>query len=319
MNETSEAIVSPIRDELTRLDNLLSQRLHSNLPFIMELGNHIVAAGGKRVRPTLVLLSALACGYHARDDRHIALAMLIELIHTATLLHDDVVDGSAVRRGKQTVKSLWGNSASVLVGDFLYSRAFQILYEINHSDISQAVANATNTIAEGEVQQLVNLDKKRISEQEYIEVVTHKTAILFQVACYGGSLLAEHDAAEQMAAFGLELGLAFQLIDDLLDYKGSSDKLAGQDLAEGKLTLPLIHAFEHASAAQVQTLETALGNCAAVASVREVLQATGSLDYTYQKACHYAARAHHHLMSLPSSPYKTSLTQLSQFVVRRSY
>lgn len=319
MTDTPEAIVSPISDELAYLDSLLKQRLHSNLPFIMELSNHIIAAGGKRVRPTMVLLSALACGYQADDDRHIALAMLIEFIHTATLLHDDVVDGSAVRRGRQTVKSLWGNSASVLVGDFLYSRAFQILYEINHPGISQAVADATNLIAEGEVQQLVNLDKKRIAEQEYIEVITHKTAILFQAACYSGALLASNKYANNMANFGLELGLAFQLIDDLLDYQGSANKLCGQDLAEGKLTLPLIHAFEHANASQVATLDAALGNGEAVASVCRVLKATGSLAYTYQKACRHAQRAYKLLEGLSPSLYKISLEALTRFVVERSY
>ena len=266
-----------------------------------------------------MLLSALASGYRSEDDNHIALAAVVEFIHTATLLHDDVVDDAPLRRGKKTVKTLWGNSASVLVGDFLYSRAFQILYGINHATISKDISDATNTISEGEVQQLINLNRRDLSEATYMDIITRKTATLFKVACRAGATLSnpKPEIIQAMASYGLNLGLAFQLVDDLIDYNQNSDKNWGQDLAEGKLTLPLIYAFENGDASQIKFLESTLCNGKAVAQVRELLETIGGFAYVQNQARHYAEQAYQNLKSVPSSPYKDSLVMLCQFVIKR--
>jgi len=324
MTTTPEAIISPISDELQRVDRLMAERLASNLSFIMDLSNYLISAGGKRVRPILVLLSALANGYCAPNDRHrarpIALSAVVEFIHTATLLHDDVVDDATQRRGQKTVKAVWGNSASVLVGDFLYSRAFQILYEINHPTISKDISDATNAISEGEVQQLVSLNQPTLDEATYTEIITRKTATLFKVACRSGAMLsaANADRVETMTQYGRELGLAFQLIDDLIDYSPNTNKARGQDLAEGKLTLPLIYALENGTSQQQALLRVALGHAESVAQVSEILEATGALAYTYRQAKHYAEQARLRLASLAPSPYKNSLDKLCDFVAQRT-
>lgn len=320
MTTTPEKITSPIAGELNKLNRLIKKRLASDLPYIVELSNYLIEAGGKRIRPILVLLSALANGYQAKNDNHISLAAIVEFIHTATLLHDDVVDDAILRRGKKTVKALWGNSASVLVGDFLYSRAFQILHDINHTDISKDISDATNTISEGEVQQLINLNRKDLSEDTYTEIITRKTATLFKVACRSGAMLGnpKPEIVQAMTSYGLNLGLAFQLVDDLIDYSPNTDKTCGQDLAEGKLTLPLIYAFENGNVSQVKFLESSLCNSKAVAQVRELLETIGALAYTRNQAQHYAQQAYRQLEPIASSPCKESLGTLCRFVIKRS-
>ena len=320
MTTTPEDITAPIADELSNLDQLIKERLDSNLSYIVDLSNHLISAGGKRIRPILVLLSALASGYGSQNNNHIALAAVVEFVHTATLLHDDVVDNATLRRGKKTVKTLWGNSASVLVGDFLYSRAFQILYSISHAAISKDISDATNTISEGEVQQLINLNRKDLSETTYMEIITRKTATLFKVACRSGSMLSDPkpEIMQTMTLYGLNLGLAFQLVDDLIDYNQNTDKGYGQDLAEGKLTLPLIYALANGDASQIKFLESALCNGEAVAQVRELLETTGALAYTQKQALHYAEQAYQNLELMPASPYKESLGALSRFVIKRT-
>ena len=320
MTKTPKKITAPISNELSKLEQLIERRLDSDLPYIIELSNHLIGAGGKRIRPILVLLSALASGYRSEDDNHIALATVVEFIHTATLLHDDVVDDAPLRRGKKTVKTLWGNSASVLVGDFLYSRAFQILHSINHATISKDISDATNTISEGEVQQLINLNRRDLSEATYMDIITRKTATLFKVACRAGAMLSDPEPkiTQAMTSYGLNLGLAFQLVDDLIDYNQNSDKNWGQDLAEGKLTLPLIYAFENGDASQTKFLESTLCNGKAVAQVRELLETIGAFAYVQNQARHYVEQAYQNLDSVPSSPYKDSLTALSQFVTKRA-
>ena len=320
MTTTLESIISPITDELSKLDQLIAKRLVSNLSYIIELSNYLIAAGGKRLRPILVLLSALASGYRSQHNDHITLAAIVEFIHTATLLHDDVVDDADRRRGRKTVKALWGNSASVLVGDFLYSRAFQLLYDIGHVAISKDISDATNAISEGEVQQLINLQCKDLDEATYMEIITRKTATLFQVACRSGAMLSNPstDISQAMTLYGLNLGLAFQLVDDLIDYNQDTDKNCGQDLAEGKLTLPMIYALKRGDAGQIKFLESALCNGKAVAEVREILTATGALAYTKERALHYADQAYRNLQHLPPSRYKESLAALSRFVPHRT-
>ena len=320
MTTTLQKITAPIAGELSQLDQLIEKYLDSNLSYIIDLSNYLINAGGKRIRPILVLLSALASDYRSESNNHIALAAVVEFIHTATLLHDDVVDDATLRRGKKTVKALWGNSASVLVGDFLYSRAFQILYGINHAAISKDISDATNTISEGEVQQLINLNRKDLSETTYMEIITRKTATLFKAACRSGSLLSnpKPEITQAMTSYGLNLGLAFQLMDDLIDYNQNTDKNWGQDLAEGKLTLPLIYALENGNASQVEFLESALCNGDTVAAVRELLETIGALSYTQHQARHYAKQAYQDLELIPSSPYKESLAMLSNFVAKRS-
>ena len=320
MTKPPEKITAPIENELSKLEQLIGKWLDSDLSYIIELSNYLIGAGGKRIRPILVLLSALACGYRSENDDHIALATVVEFIHTASLLHDDVVDDASLRRGKKTVKALWGNSASVLVGDFLYSRAFQILYDINCVAISKHIPDATATISEGEVQQLINLNRKDLSEATYMEIITRKTATLFKVACRTGAMLSnpEPKIIQAMTSYGLNLGLAFQLVDDLIDYSQNSDKNWGQDLAEGKLTLPLIYAFENGDASQTKFLESVLGNGEAVAQVRELLETIGALAYVQNQARHYAEQAYQNIESIPSSPYKHSLVMLCQFVTKRT-
>ena len=320
MTTTPKKITAPVAGELSQLDQLIEKRLDSNLSYIIDLSNYLINAGGKRIRPILVLLSALANGYRSEGNNHIALAAVVEFIHTATLLHDDVVDDATLRRGKKTVKALWGNSASVLVGDFLYSRAFQILYGINHIAISKDISDATNTISEGEVQQLINLNRKDLNETTYMEIITRKTATLFKVACRSGTMLSnpKPEITQAMTSYGLNLGLAFQLMDDLIDYNQNTDKNWGQDLAEGKLTLPLIYAFENGNASQIKFLESALCNGDAIAPVRELLETIGALSYTQHQAQHYSEHAYQNLELIPPSSYKESLAMLSNFVTKRN-
>jgi len=311
-----------IAEDLAAVDQVIRDRLHSEVALVRTVADYIVAGGGKRLRPVLLLLFSRAHGAHADDRRHV-LAAVVEFIHTATLLHDDVVDESALRRGRDTANSVFGNAASVLVGDFLYSRAFQMMVSAGDMAIMQILADATNIIAEGEVLQLMNSRDADLDETRYLQVIRYKTAKLFEAAARLGALVAgaASPMVEAAAEFGLRLGTAFQVIDDVLDYAGNSHetgKNLGDDLREGKVTLPLIHLMRTGSPAD-QTLvrsaiETGEGDLDAIArAVRD----HGSLDYALAQAISEAAIARNCIQSLPASPFREALLALTSLAVDR--
>lgn len=304
------------------LDAEIRTRMVSHIPLINELGNHLIHSGGKRLRPLMVLLAARAAGY--AGPAAITLAAVIEFIHTATLLHDDVVDGSELRRGQATANVLWGNEASVLVGDFLYSRAFQMMVQIGNARVMEVLADTTNAIAEGEVLQLLNCNDPDITEEQYIVVIRHKTAKLFEAAARIGAILATSPCEAALAAYGMHLGIAFQLIDDLLDYDADRavlGKNVGDDLAEGKATLPLIHALRHGTPEQKQLLSRAVreGGLAEMDPVSAAIESTGSIAYTAAQAEREAQHARQALSTIPESPYKQALLDLAHFSVYRDH
>lgn len=319
-----EAVQELLKAESSAVDSLILQRLSSDVVLINQLGTYIINSGGKRLRPMIVLLSALASGY--QGDKHILLSAVIEFIHTATLLHDDVVDSSDLRRGKATANELWGNEASVLVGDFLYSRSFEIMVEVGNMRVMDILSHTTNNIAEGEVMQLLNVNEPDISEENYDAVIRAKTAILFEAAArIGGVIADQNDEVEQaLASYGQHLGVAFQLVDDLLDYSSSSEamgKNVGDDLAEGKPTLPLIHAMQYATAADRDLLREAIrsGGLDKIDEVMAIIESTGSLAYTSQRASAEAEKAKQALSVLPQSVYKEAMITLADFSVQRVY
>jgi octaprenyl-diphosphate synthase len=316
-----------IQDEIKAVDQLIRARLQSDVVLINQLGSHIVASGGKRLRPALVILAARASGYGG--GAHVLLAAVIEFIHTATLLHDDVVDGSDLRRGMQTANALWANEASVLTGDFLYSRAFQMMVEAGQMRVMRVLADTTNAIAEGEVLQLMNCHDPDITEERYLQVIERKTARLFEAAARLGAILAGSPPTteEALARYGLHLGNAFQLIDDALDYSSSSETLGkniGDDLAEGKPTLPLIHAMRRGSAEQAQLIRAAIqqGGLDCIEDVRQAIESTGAITYTAALARQEADKALAaiaDLADIPDSAYKDALVRLAEFSVSRSF
>ena len=319
-----EAVQDLLKTDTSAVDTLILNRLSSDVVLINQLGAYIINSGGKRLRPMIVLLSALASGY--RGDKHILLAAVIEFIHTATLLHDDVVDSSDMRRGKATANDIWGNEASVLVGDFLYSRSFEMMVEAGNMRVMDILSHTTNNIAEGEVMQLLNINEPDISEQQYDEVIRAKTAILFEAAARIGAVISDQDEIieQSLANYGQHLGVAFQLVDDLLDYSSSSEamgKNVGDDLAEGKPTLPLIHAMQHASAADRDLLSTAIqsGGLDKINQVMAIIESTDSLSYTSQRASAEAEKAKQALTVLPDSVYKEAMITLADFSVLRAY
>jgi octaprenyl-diphosphate synthase len=308
--------------DMRAVDAVIHQRLASDVVLINQLGNYIVESGGKRLRPLLALLAARAYGY--QGDQHHLLAAIIEFIHTATLLHDDVVDESDLRRGHETANALFGNAASVLVGDFLYSRAFEMMVEANTMRVMEILANTTNVIAEGEVMQLMNVHDADTSEVRYMEVIHCKTAKLFEAATRLGAVLCGRSAAEEaaMAAYGRHLGTAFQLIDDVLDYSSDSSamgKNVGDDLAEGKPTLPLIYAMAQGNAEQSALVRRAIenGGYDLLDQVQQIIQATGALAYTESVAKQEAQLACAQLEHLPASEYREALLALADFSVER--
>ena len=321
---SQSAIRELVGNELQQVDQAIVERLSSNVALINQLGSYIINSGGKRLRPLLALLAAKACGY--QGENHIQVAAIVEFIHTATLLHDDVVDASDLRRGQQTANAIWGNEASVLVGDFLYSRAFQMMVEIDQMRVLGILAETTNTIAEGEVMQLMNCNDPDTTEAQYIDVIQSKTAKLFEAATQLGAILAAKDAATEqaMASYGMHLGTAFQLIDDALDYSANSEDIGkniGDDLAEGKPTLPLIHAMKNGSSAQKELIRESIQN-GGLQHIQEVLQAiesTQSIAYTQQLARGEADNAIKSLGNLTDTPYKEALVELAHFAVERSY
>jgi len=302
---------------------LIRQRLTSDVVLINQIAEHIIGSGGKRLRPLLVLLSAKAAGYSG--SRHISLAAIVEFIHTATLLHDDVVDQSHLRRGRQTANAVWGNAASVLVGDFLYSRSFQMMVELNQVRVMQILANTTNAIAEGEVLQLLHLHNADTNEADYLKVINRKTAVLFSAAARLGAVLAglPFDQEEALACYGLNLGYAFQITDDVLDYVAESVTLGkniGDDLAEGKPTLPLIYALRHSQPEQAASLRRALekGGLDSLENIIAALRDSGALEYSHRLARHYMTIAKEALAALPLCDAHDKLSQLADYAVHRS-
>lgn len=303
---------------------VIREQLYSEVPLVNQVAEYIISAGGKRIRPVLVLLMANACGY--RGTTHHSLAAVIEFIHTATLLHDDVVDESSMRRGKQTANALFGNAASVLVGDFLYSRAFQMMVGVNNARVMQIVADATNVIAEGEVLQLLNMHNPDVNEAAYLQVIRSKTAKLFEAAAQLGALIAGASDADIDAAgeYGRSLGTAFQLIDDVLDYSGNAAEIGknvGDDLREGKPTLPLIYLMEHGTPQERDLVRACIenGDEQHFDQILAAITSSGALDYTRQEAEKAARRAAEAISTLPNSEYKDSLLELSTFAVDRNH
>lgn len=317
-----ESVYKLVARDFSEVNSLIPKRLTSNTQMVEEIGQYITESGGKRLRPLLVLLSANCLGYSGND--HIKLAAVIEFLHTATLLHDDVVDKSFLRRGRATANSLWGNPPSVLVGDFLYSRAFQMMVELSSMQIMEILSHATNVIAEGEVAQLSNIGDVNLSEQSYFEVIRCKTAMLFKAASHSAAVLSsdnpEHIKA--LEAYGLSLGLAYQLVDDWLDYAGDREtmgKNVGDDLAEGKMTLPLIHAIKNGTAEEAELISNAISEQSSnnIQQVLHIVKNSGALDYTKFQAEFHAGQAIDQLQLLPDNEYCKALKTLAEFAVSR--
>ncbi len=313
-----------VEAETLAVDQLILKELSSDVVLINQIGHYIVNSGGKRLRPMLLLLAAK--GLDCANQHAITLAAVIEFIHTATLLHDDVVDESTLRRGKDTANALWGNSVSVLVGDYLYSRSFELMVSVQSLRVMDILSRTTTAIAEGEVLQLLNCNNPATTEQDYLRVIARKTAILFSTAVQLAAVLGgASDAVEEgLRQYGLHLGIAFQLIDDALDYRAKPEELGknlGDDLADGKPTLPLIYAMEQASEAQAAVLRTAIeqGDRDAFQSVFAIVEATDAIRYTSRRAVEEANKAIEALAVLPDSAYKQALTDLALFSVERNF
>lgn len=313
-----KALLAPIADDMARVDDTIRARLSSEVALINDIGGYIIAAGGKRLRPALVLLSARALG--ASNGEPQLLAATIEFIHTATLLHDDVVDESGLRRGRRTANAVWGNAGAVLSGDFLYSRAFQMMVDSGRMAVMRVMADTTNAIAEGEVLQLMNCGDPDVSEERYLRVIELKTARLFEAATKLGTISADADdhALARMGEYGRKLGLAFQLIDDLLDYTADpslSGKNLGTDLAEGKPTLPLIHVMRHGNAAEAAMVRDAIvnGRLENLPKVLAAVESTDAIPYTRALAERYCREAESALSDVPDSPYKDALISLARY------
>jgi octaprenyl-diphosphate synthase len=310
------------RDDMDAVNRLISSSLESDVALVSQVSEYIVMSGGKRLRPMIVLLAARALGYDG--EQHIRAATIIEFIHTATLLHDDVVDSSERRRGQDSANTVFGNQASVLVGDFLYSRSFQMMVDIDDMRVMQILANATNTIAAGEVQQLMNVHDPDTTEDDYRQVIYRKTARLFEAGAQIASVLAGRDdrIEQAMVRYGQYLGTAFQLVDDALDYAASADELGknlGDDLAEGKPTLPLIHAMRTGSDAQRKLIRAAIrdGGRKQMDDIIAIIESTGALDYTARRAREAADAAIGELADLPDNEYRNALMLLAEFAVQR--
>jgi len=318
------AIHALVAEDMRGVDRHIERRLASDVALINHVAQHIIHSGGKRLRPLVVLLSARACGYDG--DTHLGLAAIIEFIHTATLLHDDVVDSSELRRGQESANALWGDKASVLVGDFLYSRSFQMMVDLDSMHIMNILADTTNVIAEGEVLQLLNCHDPDTREQQYLAVIRRKTAKLFEAASRLGAIVggAPQELERAMAAYGLHLGTAYQLVDDVLDYRGTREEIGknvGDDLAEGKPTLPLIRAMACGDAAQADIIRRAIqdGGRESIRVVVDAVEDTGAIEYTARAARDEANRALKSLRSVPDSPYRRALEGLADFAVARTY
>jgi octaprenyl-diphosphate synthase len=318
------AIQSLTRADMGSVDTLIRHRLASDVVLINQVAEYIIGAGGKRLRPMLLLLSAGALG-HRGPDAH-QLAAVVEFIHTATLLHDDVVDESDLRRGRKTANAVWGNAASVLVGDFLYSRSFQLMVELQRMEVMQILADTTNQIAEGEVLQLLHVRNPDTDEVAYLRVIERKTAVLFAAATRLGALLAgaDNNTCDALHEYGLNLGYAFQIADDVLDYASDAETLGknlGDDLAEGKATLPLIHAMAHADAATRGRLRAIIehGDTSGLPDALAAIHASGGLDYSRARARTYAETAEQTLDGLEDNDYIAALRGLARYAVSRDH
>jgi len=313
-----------VADDMKAVDDVIQARLSSEVVLVNQLSHYIVNSGGKRLRPILSLMAARAYGYEG--THHHNLSAIIEFIHTATLLHDDVVDESELRRGKETANALFGNAASVLVGDFLYSRAFEMMVDVGSMKVMQILAETTNVIAEGEVMQLMNCHDADTTEQRYLDVIHAKTAKLFEAATRLGAVLCERSEDEEkaMASYGMHLGTAFQLIDDVLDYSSSSEEMGknvGDDLAEGKPTLPLIYAMRNGTKEQSDVVRKAIedGGLDYLEPVMQAIKETGAIEYTEKTAKKEAEFAIQQLAHLPETEYKKALEDLARYSVDRSF
>ncbi len=323
MEHSLEQITAPVDRDMDKVNAFISNELRSDIVLINTISNYIISNGGKRLRPIILLLAAGACGN--TTAHHISLAAIIEFIHTATLLHDDVVDASELRRGQVTANDVWGNQASVLVGDFLYSRAFQQMVKINNMRVMDILADTTNMIAEGEVLQLMNSHNAGITENDYYETIRRKTAILFQAACQLGAVISNtsRSTEQALADYGLNMGIAFQLIDDVLDYSGDADKTGkniGDDLNEGKTTLPLIRAMKMLPDTEKEYIVDIIENEASpeqINRVIEIINRTDAIDYSKQHALAYTQRATQALTGLSNTKFKKSMLDLSGFFVSR--
>ena len=313
-----------VADDFSEVNDLIIRQLYSDVGLVENIGHYLIEAGGKRLRPLMVLLCARALDYNGKH--HLDLAAVIEFIHSATLLHDDVVDVSSLRRGRPTANAEWGNAPSVLVGDFLYSRAFQMMVAIGNMDIMTILSKTTNIIAEGEVQQLVNAKDPDLTEAGYRQVIEKKTAVLFAAACEVGAVIAGADATTRQALsqYGLQVGIAFQLVDDALDYKGDAEALGknvGDDLAEGKPTLPLIRAMDKAPEADRELIRNAIsnGDASQLDKVVAIVEATGAMEYTLAAAREAVTKAVEALNALPESRYRHALADVAEFATGRDH
>lgn len=319
-----KAIQELVHDDLKALDVSIHNQLVSDIPFVNQLCHYIIDSGGKRMRPLLLILCANACNY--RGDQHITLATAIEFFHTATLLHDDVVDASSIRRGKQTAHDIWGSKASILVGDYLYTRAVQMVSGIKNIPIMTSFSNASNTMSKGEILQLLNCKVSNISEQDYMEVIKCKTAVLFATSAEIGSLLsgADNSLCSALYQYGIHLGNAFQIADDMLDYCSEKNKIGkniGDDLSEGKITLPLIKALQKATPAQAQIIHDAIQNARVekLHDLLETIHSTGAMSATSQIALRESELAISKFNQLAPSPFKEALSFIAKFAVERQF
>jgi octaprenyl-diphosphate synthase len=321
---TLESLKQFTASDMLRVNQVIEHHLSSDVVLINQLSHHIINSGGKRLRPMLVMLAAKACGYSANNDA--LLAAIIEFIHTATLLHDDVVDDSDMRRGQKTASTIWGNEAAVLVGDYLYSRAFQMMVLVESLPIMNLMANTTNTIAQGEVMQLLHINEPDTTEEKYYDVIYSKTACLFEAACKTGAIISDSDSSMEslLGQYGKHLGIAFQLVDDALDYEADSSELGknvGDDLAEGKPTLPLIYAMQHGNSSQRSLIRQAIeqGGLEHIEQVTLAIKQTGALEYTHQQAINHAEAAKKLAQQLPPSASRQALMFVAGYAVERSY
>jgi len=327
-NSTHNALLNKALElafnDLKAVNDLIQKRLESNIGLIRTLGAYIIKSRGKRLRPLILLLSAKACGY--QGDDHIILAAVIEFIHTATLLHDDVIDASATRRGQPTANAVWGNEASILVGDFLYSRSFEMIVETNNIEVMKILAETTNAIAEGEIMQLLDIHSLETTEAAYMKTIRRKTAKLFESAAWLGGVISNQPATvcEALAKYGMHLGTAFQLIDDILDYNADSHEIGkdiGDDLSEGKPTLPLIYVIREGNSSQREIIKNAIkkGDRSRIQEVLSILKSTGAIAYTQKRAEAEAILAKEAINVLAEAEYKHALMHLAQFSVIRKH